>query len=215
MSEVYKELCKKSEWHFDWFRKEDEDPYYTSMPVRFVGDWDPDIKIKEKWKSDETGDVSKGSEQYKKLGVNYNNLYDEGHFDEELNKDYLSLVNAVGLDNPRRLIHVQHPGQMHPLHLDMTYGNGKWDYLGDTKKDVIGKMLIFLDDWHPGQVVMVGTNHYTQWRKGDAIHFRWRDMPHGTCNFGHHKRPIIFISGIITPKFQRYIDAKEKVIVEV
>mgnify|MGYP000478975964 FL=1 len=47
MSEVYEELVKESEWHFDWFRKEPEDPYYTSNPVRFVGDWDPDIKIKD------------------------------------------------------------------------------------------------------------------------------------------------------------------------
>ena len=212
---VYEQHCSKSEWHFDWFRKEDEDPYYTCIPVRFVGDWDPNIKIKKNWKNDESGDKSKDSEQYRTLGLTHSDLYDSGDFDFELNKDYVPLVNATGLENPRIQIHIQHPGQMHPLHLDATYGNGHWDYLGDTKKDVVGKVLIALDDWHPGQVIMIGSNHYFQWQKGDAIFFRWQDMPHGTVNFGHHLRPILFISGVMTAKFKSYLDAKEKVIVEV
>ena len=104
---------------------------------------------------------------------------------------------------------------MHPLHMDKTYGGGHWDYLGDTKQDVLGRLMIMLDDWHPGQVIMIGTNHYIQWKKGDSFHFRWQDMPHGTCNFGHHMRPVLFITGVITPKFQSYLDAKEKILVEV
>lgn len=215
MSEVYEELCKNSEWHFDWFRKEPEDPYYTCNPVRFVGDWDPDIKIKDIWDVDTSGDTSGATKQYKKLGVDYSKLYDEGHFDKKLNKDYQPLIDAIGLKNPRILIHTQHPGQMHPLHLDKSYGGGHWDYMGDKKKDMLGRMFVMLDDWHPGQVIMIGTNHYTQWRKGDGFFFRWQDMPHGTCNFGHHKRPVILISGEITPTFRRYMEAKEKIIVKV
>ena len=104
---------------------------------------------------------------------------------------------------------------MHPLHLDKSYGGGHWDYMGDKKKDMLGRMFVMLDDWHPGQVIMIGTNHYTQWKKGDGFFFRWQDMPHGTCNFGHHKRPVILISGEITPTFRRYMEAKEKIIVKV
>ena len=215
MDSDYKELCEQSEWHFDWFRKEDEDPYFTANCVRFIGDWDPNIKIKDIWEQDTSANKSGASNQYKKLGVDYDNLYDEGHFDKKLNKDYQSLVDAAGLENARILIHNQHPGQMHPLHMDKTYGGGHWDYLGDTKQNVLGRLMIMLDDWHPGQVIMIGTNHYIQWKKGDSFHFRWQDMPHGTCNFCHHMRPVLFITGVITPKFQSYLDAKEKVLVEV
>ena len=88
MDSDYKELCEQSEWHFDWFRKEDEDPYFTANCVRFIGDWDPNIKIKDIWEQDTSANKSGASNQYKKLGVDYDNLYDEGHFDKKLNKDY-------------------------------------------------------------------------------------------------------------------------------
>ena len=150
MDSDYKELCEQSEWHFDWFRKEDEDPYFTANCVRFIGDWDPNIKIKDIWEQDTSANKSGASNQYKKLGVDYDNLYDEGHFDKKLNKDYQSLVDAAGLENARILIHNQHPGQMHPLHMDKTYGGGHWDYLGDTKQDVLGLLTVIADSQADG-----------------------------------------------------------------
>ena len=89
MDSDYKELCEQSEWHFDWFRKEDEDPYFTANCVRFIGDWDPNIKIKDIWEQDTSANKSGASNQYKKLGVDYDNLYDEGHFDKKLNNSSL------------------------------------------------------------------------------------------------------------------------------
>ena len=62
-------------------------------------------------------------------------------FDKEVNKDYQKIIDAIGIGNPRTLIHVQIPGQMHPLHIDLAYGGGKWDYLGDDKENKTGNNI--------------------------------------------------------------------------
>lgn len=205
---TFEQLCEQSEWHFDWFSKE-RNPYFARILCRFIGEWDPAIKIKSVWQQDEGADDDT-VDQYKEAKVPYSKLYLEGKFDEKLNADYLPMIQAIGLDNPRILIHVQQPGQMHPLHMDKTYGGGHWDYLGDTKHEKLGRVMIMLDDWHPGQVILMGNDHFIQWRKGDVIYFRWQDMPHGTCNFGLHDRPMLFVTGEITDKFKQLLDSKEK-----
>ena len=83
-------------------------------------------------------------------------------------------------------------------------------FLSGLKKVETIEDGVVQEPWRP-----INIYHYIQWKKGDSFHFRWQDMPHGTCNFGHHMRPVLFITGVITPKFQSYLDAKEKVLVEV
>jgi hypothetical protein len=58
-----------------------------------------------------------------------------------------------------------------------------------------------LADWRPGQVIMFGSYHWTKWKKGDAVYFDWYNVPHGTCNFGHHPRPLLSVTGTKTPDF--------------
>jgi len=201
---TFEKLSKQSKWHFDWFSQR-RDPYFARILCRVIGDWDPAIKIKNIWKDDPLASPDT-IDQYKEAQVPYNKLYLEGKFDEKLNADYLPIVEAIGLTNVKVLIHIQQPGQMHPLHLDKTYGGGHWDYLGDSKYEKLGRVLIMLDDWHPGQVILMGNDHFVKWRKGDVIYFRWQDVPHGTCNFGLHNRPMLFTTGEITDKFQKLLD---------
>ena len=136
-------------------------------------------------------------------------------YDKDFNKDYQKIIDAIGIGNPRTLIHIQIPGQMHPIHMDLAYGGGKWDYLGENKEDKLVRVFIMLADWCPGQIILMGNEHIVKWKKGDVIYFRWQDVPHGTCNFGHDDRPMMFITGELTDKFQKLLDSKEKQIINI
>lgn len=124
---------------------------------------------------------------------------------------YPELEKVAGvfkLKNTRAIIHIQNPGQMHMLHLDINYGQGK-AYLHLTReeqKQKVARMFVMLDDWHPGQIVTLGNVDWTRWKKGDVSYFSWFDIPHGTANFGHHPRPILLVSGERTPEFDEILN---------
>jgi hypothetical protein len=124
---------------------------------------------------------------------------------------YPELEKVAGvfkLKNTRANIHIQNPGQMHMLHLDTNYGQGK-AYLHLTReeqKQKIVRIFVMLDDWHPGQIVTIGNVDWTRWKKGDVSYFSWFDIPHGTANFGHHPRPLLLVSGERTPEFNEILN---------
>lgn len=213
MSKTFEKMIKKSDWHFNWFSMK-RDPYYARILCRLIGNWDSDINIKKIWKEDKAAG-SKTMNQIHESGVEYKDLYDQGNFDFGYNSQYVPLVNAMGLKNTRILIHNQKPGQMHPLHMDQVYGGGHWDYLGDEKENKVARCMIMLDDWYPGQAILMGNDHFYKWQKGDVIYFRWQDVPHGTCNFGHNDRPMLFLTGEITSHFQNLLDQDDITEIEV
>ena len=58
------------------------------------------------------------------------------------------------------------------------------------------KILHFLSDWKHGQVIMLGDQCYSGWKKGDAISFPWF-MEHSTVNANYlHERHLLFITGV-------------------
>jgi len=61
-----------------------------------------------------------------------------------------------------------------------------------------------LDDQHLGQVWQQG-NLSVRWKKGDCIIWPWKDIPHGTCNYGHHPRPVLNITGYVTDKTKGFL----------
>jgi hypothetical protein len=211
--QFFEEWKQKSKWHFDWF-KEEPDPYFSRTICTLKGDWNPNIQVKERLTNDAYR-TDGHKKVYKNANIDYENLYIEGMYDKDFNKDYQKIIDAIGIGNPRTLIHIQIPGQMHPIHMDLAYGGGKWDYLGDNKEDKLVRVFIMLADWCPGQVILMGNEHIVKWKKGDVIYFRWQDVPHGTCNFGHDERPMMFITGELTDKFQQLLDSKEKQIINI
>ncbi len=99
---------------------------------------------------------------------------------------------------------VQKPGQMFYWHLDNFGGilkEQRNDYntfaACDYDQRKLMRLIIFLDDQHPGQVWKQG-NCYIKWKKGDCITWPWRDIPHGTANFSHKDRPTLNITGRVT-----------------
>ena len=87
---------------------------------------------------------------------------------------YPELEKVAGvfkLKNTRAIIHIQNPGQMHMLHLDINYGQGK-AYLHLTReeqKQKVARMFVMLDDWHPGQIVTLGNVDWTRWKKVTSV----------------------------------------------
>ena len=60
----------------------------------------------------------------------------------------------------------------------------------------LNKILHFLNDWQMGQVIMLGDQCYSGWKKGDAISFPWY-MEHATVNANKdHERHLLFITGV-------------------
>ena len=59
----------------------------------------------------------------------------------------------------------------------------------------VRRFLVMLDDWRPGQGIMFGANVFTNWKKGDAITWDWKNEVHSTFNTGFWARPLIRITG--------------------
>ena len=192
---IYKELLNKG--NYDQTFSEDIDPHYLRAPLfRVVGDWDPtQIEVFREKKT--SGPVTVQQQSINGLGL--------GDSSPLLGK----ITKALPFAKSRSLVHIQKPGQMHMLHMDANYGNGFWDYLGEEKNKKLARLMIMLDDWAPGQVMMFGGKHIHHWKKGDAIYFRWQDIPHGTANFGHTDRPLIITTGEVTDKFNLLLEQDE------
>ena len=125
----------------------------------------------------------------------------------------LGLGPIQGSPNPGANIKfdVQMPGQMFYWHLDNFGGmlkHARQDYNTFADCDVdqrkVMRVIIFLEDQKEGQVWKQG-NEFITWKKGDCITWPWRDIPHGTANFGHVARPTINITGSVTEKTWEFL----------
>lgn len=193
---VFKDLLNNGT--YDQSFSADIDPYYLRTPLfRLIGEWDPaKIKVFKEKKTSGPDTI----EQQGINGLGLGDRYVEGHL-EDSSPLLKKITNVLPFAKSRSLVHIQKPGQMHMLHMDANYGNGFWDYLGKEKNKKLARIMIMLDDWAPGQVMMFGGKHVHHWKKGDAIYFRWQDIPHGTANFGHTNRPLLITTGEITNEF--------------
>jgi hypothetical protein len=80
------------------------------------------------------------------------------------------------------------PGQWEIWHVD---GHFKSENSGDAPL----RILIHLQDWEFGQMLLWGTKTIIQWRAGDLV---WYDpnIPHATANSSRYKRYTLRLTGI-------------------
>ena len=78
---------------------------------------------------------------------------------------------------------------------------GDYERFADCDYDQrkIIRLIVFLEDQQPGHIWQQG-NEYLSWKKGDCFTWPWKDIPHGTANFGHSPRPTLNITGMLTDK---------------
>lgn len=80
-------------------------------------------------------------------------------------------------------IHRQMPGQMLWMHYDFS-ADEDWE-----------QYFVFLNDWAPGQVSLLGTESITNWRSGDVYKVNGHVTPHGAVNCGYGERWLAAIKG--------------------
>ena len=95
--------------------------------------------------------------------------------------------------------HIQRPGQMLMYHHDLYYAVIRdADPELSWKPEKLRRFVIFMEDWRPGHVWIVGNTEYSHWRKGECITWNWQDMPHGTANLSPVPRYSIHLTGYMS-----------------
>jgi hypothetical protein len=153
------------------------------------------------------GDVSE--EQFRAWLTEYMDLV-SGHGHKYIrefgdsNQAVHDIVNqSFGLDpaHTRIRVQVEEPGHYFMMHLDR-HKYQEWT-VDDPKKYVYDKntdfhkhsiYIIFLRDWAQGQVFQMGDN-FLKWQSGDVFNWNYRNIPHGTCNFGYETNFVMVITG--------------------
>jgi hypothetical protein len=144
--------------------------------------------------------------QVGELGYDIQNSFDAVVINSKEQKKIWNWAQRWCLKNPQLKIHNQKPGQMFPFHLDSTSKYIKLHSMNTVKlQKKIRRLFVFLEDYSPGQIVMVGNTIISDWKKGDVLWFDWYNVPHGTANFGRKNRPILQITGETTPAFEKLI----------
>ena len=122
------------------------------------------------------------------------------------------ILDCFGFEQPGVVkLDVQMPGQCFYWHLDAFGGvlkSHRGDFDAHSASDLdqrkTMRTMIFLDDQHLGQMWQQG-NLLLEWQRGDCITWPWRDIPHGTCNYGHTPRPVLNITGTLTDKTWEFL----------
>ena len=219
------EFCKASSYyHFDNNIKDTrlgvcENPLYLPL-CRFTGDWSAEIDQLEPLTKPFTFDL-RGQPRLQTNNDMEKNDFDNWGYTVDGDKPYIvldraktdlvgkfgKLVEMFGFNYPQvHRFDIQKPGQMFYYHIDnfgalLKSKRGDYDKFADCDYDQrkMIRMIIMLTDQEPGHVWQQG-NMYLQWKKGDCFTWPWRDVPHGTCNFGHTPRMSLNITGAVTEK---------------
>jgi hypothetical protein len=89
-------------------------------------------------------------------------------------------------------VQIQKPGAcVTNHHDDLTYQRRQ------SKEKVI-RMLITLEDWHPGQSMFFGNSVLSYWEKGQIIYSDYEKIPHSTSNASWNSRSILRITGEVS-----------------
>lgn len=197
----------QSNYHFDPFRPEPEG-FAFQYCGRIIADWEDELQraIKsaepkswatrgKKYHPDHP-DLIAEENDLKRAGVDTDVVIFHKNFEF---KGILDRVCGVlGLENIKRAMHIQFPGEMLHLHIDKQYE------MNDNPAEV-RRFFIMLADWTPGQFLHFGNTPMQQWRKGDIYTFDWQNMPHSSANASWTVRPLIQITGSMTEKTRQLL----------
>jgi len=214
-------FCKAtSRYHFDESIN-DLDYLNSDCPVvipikRFNGNWDEQVESLTVHTRPETLASRKQTRLSANNNFEENDLKSWGYDVEnytianrikqpELEGDIKKIVGSFGFAEPKMIkFDVQMPGQCFYWHLDNFGGllkkfRGDYDRagVGDIDQRDVMRLVVFLDDQRQGQIWQQG-NLLLNWKRGDCITWPWKDIPHGTCNYGHFPRPVLNVTGIVT-----------------
>lgn len=97
------------------------------------------------------------------------------------------------LENKIYAVHRMNPGTLLPMHRDL-YRYFKNSNGIEDINDIV-RAIIFLDDWHSGQILEIEGKMIVNWRAGDWVTWYGGDA-HLAANLGHETRYTLQITGI-------------------
>lgn len=86
--------------------------------------------------------------------------------------------------------HKFNPGQYFPDHVDI-YGKYREKFNVEIKNII--RILVYLEDWYPGQINTMEDLMSSNWKAGDWIGWTG-ETRHGAANFGDHPRYALTIT---------------------
>jgi hypothetical protein len=109
-------------------------------------------------------------------------------------KEKLKLKNYFeNLTNVGYAVHKMDPGQILPYHKDHYT---KYKNLYNIKNiDSIKRIIVFLRDWNPGELLGVEEKIFTNWKAGDWVSWTGHTT-HIAANLGHKERYTLQITGV-------------------
>lgn len=140
--------------------------------------------------------------QLKELDPDIKTTFDVSKVNETTHIDLWKWCKAWHLKNPLATLNIQKPGQQFPFHMDSVESYTTIPNIEEKRKR-LRRVLVMLETWSPGQVIILGTKTISHWKKGDVIWFDWYHVPHGTANFSRTVRPLLQITGETTPEFEK------------
>lgn len=211
MNSNWKQGIAQSDYHFDWQRQETQGFDYKWL-ARFDCNWEEELEQIKHVAKPKTW-ATRGKKYHpdhprleaeendlRNAGMDTNTIIFRKHF--EFEGIWKRVIDSLGLENTKQAFHIQYPGEMLNLHIDKQYE------MNDDASQV-ARFFIFLEDWKPGHFLQMGTS-YIQWRKGDLVHFDWKNIPHASANAGWEPRCLIQLTGTITDKTKDIFLGKQK-----
>jgi hypothetical protein len=126
----------------------------------------------------------------------------------EANSYFYQLAQEIGLEKSLARFHVQFPGEVTAWHTDIY--SPAHEFLDQSAQDAddlsvgqdknIRRVLIALENWQPGHMLMFGQTTWTNWKAGDVVYWEY-GVPHGAANMGYTPRISVSITGRMTDKF--------------
>jgi hypothetical protein len=204
-----------SNYHFDNTRQDQEGEWYTQLG-RFQGNWTEELEALGK----QTHPITWATRKYygdndntasPMLQQEENDLINTGfgvdlqltNINDRLTEypTLLAIADYFGLEDPKRRVHWQQPGQMFNLHIDKL-----WERDLDNPERIV-RITVMLTDWQPGQFYLYGTATYSHWRAGEAHIFDWPNVPHATANASHVARPTLQMTGLKTDRTREILES--------
>lgn len=108
----------------------------------------------------------------------------------------MEIGNGIDQAKPHGAVkmHVQHPGQMFPLHLDRPQHNDFQVNVSSLQQTPSHqRYLIFIEDQKPGQLFQMDYD-LLHWRAGDVFTWNARNTMHGSANVGYWSRFMLMIT---------------------
>lgn len=142
-----------------------------------------EVPQKDRWDTFATKHKLASEELYKEWGISKENTKHYMCIRPELSRQLGSMLDDYSNKRHNYNFLKLTPGNQIVWHFDTYATFVKFNNIDQSQIKDVCRTAVMLDDWDRGQMLQVGNEIYTHWKKGDT--YTWKsDVWHGMCNFG-------------------------------